>query len=175
MLRRNFIKGVLLLPLIKFGNVMGKDINVLGCPLKEDRLYRVESYRMLFQWVKDEKEGIYSVGMMPLLAVLSYPIYSIRIKPVGTVLEKDDNLAVVESGKRIATFPTPLSGEVVQINHEIVNNPELLNKKPYTSWIAKLRVSKPEELKRLKGAKDVLEEVRRTIIEEDIDCSMIEE
>jgi glycine cleavage system H protein len=175
MLRRSFIKALLLTPIFFDRLVMGKDIKVLECTIKGDRLYRVEVHRMLFQWVKEEKKGIYSVGMMSLLAALTYPLYSIRVKPVGTVLEFDDNLATVEAGKRIATFPTPLSGKIVAINEEVLKDPELVNRKPYTYWIAKIKAHRPQELKNLRKAEEVIEEIREVIINEDIDCSRVEE
>ncbi|MDQ7082044.1 MAG: glycine cleavage system protein H [Aquificota bacterium] len=172
---RDLLASLFLLPFI-FGRVsMGKDIKVLGCSLKGDRLYRVEPHRMLFQWVKEESDGVYSVGMASLLAALSYPLYSIRVKPVGTKLSFDDNLATVEAGKRIATFPTPLSGEVLEINREVLKEPELINRKPYTYWIAKIRATNPRELKDLKRAEEVAEVVKEVIIREDIDCSKVEE
>ena len=175
MKRRDFLKTVFLLALLNSKFTMGKKLKVLGCSLWDDRLYRVEPYRMLFQWVKEEEKGIYSVGMASVLAALSYPLYSIRVKPVGTKLEFDDNLATVEAGKRIATFPTPLSGEVVEVNKRVVKDPEIINRKPYSSWIAKIKAVKPEEIKNLKRASEVLSVIREVIISEDIDCSKVEE
>ncbi len=175
MRRRDLLKALFLLPFLLGRISMGKDIKVLGCSLKGDRLYRIEPHRMLFQWVKEEGNGVYSVGMASLLAALSYPLYSIRIKPVGTKLSFDDNLATVEAGKRIATFPTPLSGEIVEVNQEVLKDPELINRKPYTYWIAKIKATKPEELGNLKRAEEIEKVVREVIINEDIDCSKIEE
>ncbi len=175
MRRRDLLKALFLFPFLPGRVSMGKDIKVLGCSLKGDRLYRVEPHRMLFQWVKEEGNGIYSVGMASLLASLSYPLYSIRVKPAGTKLSFDDNLAAVEAGKRIATFPTPLSGEVVEVNPKVLNDPELINRKPYTYWIAKIRATNPKELKKLKKAEEIAEVVREVIIKEDIDCSKVEE
>jgi glycine cleavage system H protein len=173
MRRRDFIGFLVLAPLL----LTGAEVNmrVGGCSIKRDRLYRVEPHRGLFQWVKEEGEGLYSVGMMSVLAALSYPLYSIKVKPVGTVLELDDNLATVEAGKRIATFPAPISGEVVEVNGEVVRNPELVNRKPYSSWIAKIRASRPEEIRNLKRAEEILEEVERFVVEEDVDCSIVKE
>ncbi|WP_165438788.1 glycine cleavage system protein H [Aquifex aeolicus] len=154
---------------------MERKIDVLGCTLWTDRLYRVEPYRMLFQWVKDEGNGIYSVGMASILAALAYPLYSIKIKPVGTKLEYDEALAIIEAGKRVATFPTPLSGIVVDVNEEVIKNPELINKKPYSSWIAKLKATNLEEVKNLQSAKEIVKTVKDFIILEDVDCSIVEE
>lgn len=175
MKRRDFLKSIFLLALLNSKFAMGKKLEVLGCSLWDDRLYRVEPHRMLFQWVKEEEKGVYSVGMASVLAALSYPLYSIRVKPVGTKLEFDDNLATVEAGKRIATFPTPLSGEVVEVNKKVLEDPEIINRKPYSSWIAKIRATKPEETMSLKRADEVLPVIREVIINEDVDCSKVEE
>ncbi len=154
---------------------MNEELKVLGCSLKSDRLYRIEVHRMLFQWIRDEGSGVYAVGMMSLLAALTYPIYSIKVKPLGTELEIDENLAIVETGKRVATFPTPISGNIVEVNEEAVEDPQLVNRKPYTYWLAKLEATEPEELKNLKTAKDAVVVVREIIINNDIDCSVVEE
>ncbi len=175
MLRREFLRALCLLHLLYSGKTMGKNLKVLGCTIKDDRLYRVEPHRMLFQWIKEEEKGVYSVGMMSLLAALSYPLYSIKVKPIGTRLVYDDNLATVEAGKRIATFPTPLSGKVVAVNEEAVREPELVNRKPYTCWIAKIKITRPKELKKLQRAEEISAMVKEIIINEGIDCAKVEE
>ncbi len=172
MRRREFLKTLIMVPLFLAG---ATEMKVKGCSLRNDRLYRVEPHRGLFQWVKEEGEGVYSVGMMSVLAALSYPLYSIKVKPVGTKLSFDDNLAVVEAGKRIATFPTPISGEVVEVNEEVVKDPERVNRKPYTSWIAKIRATRPEELRNLKSAEEIRKVVEKFVVEEDVDCSIVKE
>jgi len=148
---------------------------VEGCSIYTDRLYRVETHRYLFQWVKREKDSIYSIGMMSILAAISYPIYSIRTKSIGTVISRDDNLAVIEAGKRVATFPSPISGEIVEINKTLEKKPELLNKKPYNSWIVRIKASNLEELENLKKAEEIIEKIRTFILIEDVDCSIVEE
>ncbi len=166
--RRALLSFLLSIPVV--GRARAMDIEVHGCIIKVDRLYRVEEERMLFQWVKDEGSGVYSVGFMQILSSLIYPLYAIRIKPVGTVVEFDGNLAVVESGKRVSTFPSPLSGKVVDSNKSLEKEPSLIVSKPYESWIVKIKAEKPEELKKLKRAEDIREILRRIIVKEKIEC-----
>lgn len=166
--RRSLIGFFISLPFIGRTKVM--DIEILGCTVKRDRLYRMDEERMLFQWVKDEGNGIYSVGFMQLLSSLIYPLYAIRIKPVNTQVEYDDNLAVVESGKRVSTFPSPLTGRIVESNKSLEREPSAIVSRPYESWIVRLKAEKPEELKRLKKAEEVTETVRRIIVREKIEC-----
>lgn len=166
--RRFLFTFILSLPLM--GRAKSMDIEVLGCTIKRDRLYRVNEERMLFQWIKQEGDGVYSVGFMQVLSSLVYPIYAIKIKPVNTVVEFDGNLAVVESGKRVSTFPSPLGGVVVASNTYLEKEPSLIVSKPYESWVVKIRIDRQEELKRLKRAEEVVEVVRRVIIREKIEC-----
>ncbi|HIQ30910.1 MAG TPA: glycine cleavage system protein H [Aquifex aeolicus] len=174
MRRRDFL-ALTLLAFVRRGFALNKDLRVLGCSVKGDRLYRVETHRMLFQWVKHEGGDLYSVGMMSILAALTYPLYSVRVKPVGTELERDDNLATVEAGKRIATFPSPLSGRIEEINEEVVRDPKTVNVKPYSTWIVKIRAARAEELGELVGASEAAKRIKDVILEEDIDCSIVEE
>lgn len=147
-----------------------EDIVIKGCVVKRDRLYRVNEDRMLFQWVKEEGRGVYSVGFMSILASLAYPLYSIKIKPVGTVLEYDDNLAVIEAGKRVSTFPTPIGGKVVEINASLEKDPSPIVSSPYETWIVKIASSDVESLKRLKTADEIAKVVESIIIREGIEC-----
>ncbi|MEJ5339760.1 MAG: glycine cleavage system protein H [Aquificaceae bacterium] len=166
--RRILLSFFFSIPLI--GRTRAMDIEVLGCTIKTDRLYRIDEERMLFQWVKDEGSGIYSVGFMQLLSSLVYPLYAIRIKPAGTVVELDGNLAVVESGKRVSTFPSPISGRIVEANKSLEKEPSLIVSRPYESWIVRIRAERLEELKRLKTASDIVEPVKRIIVREKIEC-----
>lgn len=147
-----------------------EDIVIKGCVIKKDRLYRVNEERMLFQWVKEEKKDIYSIGFMSILASLAYPLYSIKIKPVGTLLEYDDNLAIVEAGKRVSTFPTPIGGRIVEVNHALEKDPSPIVSHPYEAWIVRIESSDEESIKRLKRADDILEIIRTIISREGIEC-----
>ncbi|MFN7065459.1 MAG: glycine cleavage system protein H [Aquificaceae bacterium] len=166
--RRLFLSLLLYLPTL--GKVRNMDIVVSGCVIKRDRLYRVDEERMLFQWVKEEGFGIYSVGFMQVLSSLIYPLYAIRIKPPNTMVELDGNLAVIESGKRVSTFPSPLSGKIVEANKLLEKEPSNIISKPYESWIVKIKAEKKEELKKLKSAEEIVEIVKTIIIREKIEC-----
>ena len=56
----------------------------------------------------------------------------------------------MESVKAVSEIYAPVSGEVVQINEELADNPALVNKKPYTDgWLIQVKAADPEELKTL--------------------------
>jgi glycine cleavage system H protein len=167
--RRRLLGFLVSFPLLGRAKVM-EDIDIKGCVIKRDRLYRVVEERMLFQWIKEEGRGVYSVGFMQVLSSLIYPLYAVKLKPVGTVVEYDGNLAVIESGKRVSTFPSPLSGKIVDVNSALERDPSPIISKPYESWLVKIRAERPEEIRRLKRAEDIVDTVRAIIIKERIDC-----
>jgi glycine cleavage system H protein len=77
---------------------------------------------------------------------------------VGTVLKAGDLLASVESVKAASDVYTPVSGKVVEVNHEVTAKPELMNSDAFgAGWLAKIELSNPEELKALMSASDYAE------------------
>lgn len=65
----------------------------------------------------------------------------------GTIVKKDEPLGVIESVKAASDIYAPLSGEVLEINQEVVNSPDLVNTSPYEkAWFVRLRLSDPSEV-----------------------------
>jgi glycine cleavage system H protein len=66
--------------------------------------------------------------------------------PVGTTLAKDASYAEVESVKAVSDVVAPLSGEIVEVNQALSENPAMINEDPYgEGWLVKVRVSDPSE------------------------------
>jgi glycine cleavage system H protein len=65
---------------------------------------------------------------------------------VGTTLAKDASYAEVESVKAVSDVIAPLSGEIVEVNEELSENPAAINEDPYgDGWLVKIRLSDPSE------------------------------
>lgn len=66
----------------------------------------------------------------------------IELPAVGDRFSQGESFGIVESAKSVSTLYMPVSGEVVAINEELNNSPELINQEPYgTGWVV---VIKPE-------------------------------
>ena len=64
----------------------------------------------------------------------------------GATLTKDSPYGEVESVKAVSDLIAPLSGEVVAVNHKVVDEPETVNADPYgEGWLLRLRLSEPSE------------------------------
>ncbi len=72
---------------------------------------------------------------------------------VGSTLTKDASYAEVESVKAVSDVIAPLSGEIVEVNAGLVENPALINEDPYgEGWLVKVRMSDPAEREALLDA-----------------------
>jgi len=80
----------------------------------------------------------------------------------GATIRKDESYGEVESVKAVSDLITPLSGEVVEINQQVVDEPETVNEDPYgAGWLVRIRLTDPNEVDSLLDAtayRKVLEE-----------------
>lgn len=71
----------------------------------------------------------------------------VELPEVGDSFTKGDQFGTVESTKAVSELYAPLSGEVVEVNSELEDQPELINASPYDqAWIIKLKISDDGEL-----------------------------
>lgn len=72
---------------------------------------------------------------------------------LGTTVSKDAPYTEVESVKAVSDVVAPLSGEIVEINAVVVENPGMINEDPYgEGWLVKVRLSDPTEREALLDA-----------------------
>ena len=77
-------------------------------------------------------------------------IIFVELPDVGDSFEKDDVLGTIEAVKTVADLFMPVSGEIIAINSNIEDNPELINTDPhYDGWIIKIKIKDSSEMKSL--------------------------
>lgn len=108
--------------------------------VKEGLLYS-ESH----EWVKQEG-NIAWIGISDHAQHALGSVVFIELPKVGKVIKKGDSLGAVESVKAASDVYAPVSCKVLEVNEALLDAPELLNDDPYGSWIAKVELTKPEEL-----------------------------
>ena len=105
------------------------------------------------EWIKIEKdEGneLAIIGISDFAQEQLGDIVSIELPKAGGIFRQGQTIAIVDSVKASSDIYTPLSGEIVAVNEELVEKPELINQSPYDSgWIARIRPSNTEELENL--------------------------
>jgi glycine cleavage system H protein len=72
---------------------------------------------------------------------------------VGATLTKDGVYGEVESVKAVSDVISPVSGEVIEVNERVIDEPELVNEDPYgEGWLARVRLSDASEAESLLDA-----------------------
>lgn len=90
-------------------------------------------------------------------------ISAIELPDVGDELEQDDSFGTVEARKTVAELYAPVSGQVLEVNSEVVDSPEIINDDPYDAgWLLVIEMADNEELKLLMTADDYLEQISAT-------------
>jgi glycine cleavage system H protein len=82
-------------------------------------------------------------------------IVYVDLPKVGARVEQGKSLGSVESVKAVSDIYAPVSGEVLEINELLATTPEKLNEDPHgAAWLVKIKLSAPDEVKRLLSAED---------------------
>lgn len=101
------------------------------------------------EWVEvDGDTGV--IGISDYAQEQLGDVVFVELPDIGKILDQRDEAAVVESVKAAAEVYTPVSGEVIEVNEELKNDPSLVNTDAFgEGWFVKLRLSDPTELEDL--------------------------
>ncbi|MDO6683859.1 MULTISPECIES: glycine cleavage system protein GcvH [unclassified Agarivorans] len=112
-------------------------------------------YASTHEWVRSEGDGVYTVGISEHAQELLGDMVFIDLPDVGDDIDAGDDCAVAESVKAASDIYAPVSGEVVEINEDLEDSPELVNSDAYgDGWMFKVKVSDEAELENLLSAED---------------------
>lgn len=104
-------------------------------------------YNRSHEWVCREAEGNYTVGITDHAQALLGDMVFVDLPQVGAVVAAGDECAVAESVKAASDIYAPLSGEIVAVNHQLGESPELVNRDPFSQgWLFRISASNESEL-----------------------------
>lgn len=105
------------------------------------------------EWVLVDDDGIATVGISDHAQNALGDIVFIELPEPGTSVNAKDEVAVVESVKAASDIYSPLSGEIIAVNKDLVDTAETVNLAPYDGgWFYKLKMSDETELDELMDA-----------------------
>lgn len=117
-------------------------------------------YAATHEWVRVEGDGIVSVGITDHAQEALGDVVFVELPEMGLTLSAGDEAGVVESVKAASDIYAPVSGEVIEVNTMLEDEPEAVNNSPYgDGWFYKLRISDPAELEELLDADGYQESV----------------
>jgi glycine cleavage system H protein len=118
---------------------------VRGCNMPDDLLYDVENHI----WFKEQGDGNVKLGMTTVATAMAGQLVAFTPKKVGRPVQAGKSCATVESGKWVGPAKSAASGEIVEINEDLVNKPSLANEDPYgAGWLI---IIKPDDWASVKG------------------------
>ena len=93
------------------------------------------------EWIKEDENTVI-VGISDHAQNELGEVVFVELPAIGDEFVSGDEAAVVESVKAASEVYTPISGEVIEVNDALEENPELVNTSPYEEgWFFKLKVS----------------------------------
>lgn len=102
-------------------------------------------YQASHEWARQEGEVIVSGITDHAQDSLSDVVY-VELPEVGSSFSKGEVFGVVESVKAASDLYMPMSGEIIEVNETLADEPELINSDPYgTGWMIKFKPSNPSE------------------------------
>ena len=100
------------------------------------------------EWVTESGDTL-KVGVSDYAQDQMGDIVYVELPDVGSTFEKGEEFGTLESVKAVSELYIPIGGEVVAVNEELADSPELINQDPYANWIIEIKPSAKSELKDL--------------------------
>lgn len=109
-----------------------------------------ERYLSTHEWGRIDEEGVLTVGISDHAQDLLGDIVFIELPDVGDVLDAEGESAIVESVKAASDVFSPLSGEVIEINEKLLDEPEVVNSSPLEDgWFFKIKLNEESSFEAL--------------------------
>ena len=106
-------------------------------------------YTREHEWLHIE-EGIVTFGITDWAQSELGDIVFVELPGVGDELNANDSAGMIEAVKTVADLFAPVSGEVVEVNERLVDDPDLMNRDPYgEGWMVRLKLADESELEEL--------------------------
>jgi glycine cleavage system H protein len=103
-------------------------------------------YTRTHEWVRLDG-GLATIGLSDHAQSELGDITYLELPEVGDAVTQSEPLGVVESVKAASDIYSPVGGEVVERNEDVIGSPEIVNQSSYErAWLVKIKVSDPAEL-----------------------------
>ncbi len=110
-------------------------------------------YASSHEWTRNEGDGTVTVGISEHAQGLLGDMVFVDLPDVGDEVSAGDDICVAESVKAASDIYAPVSGEIVEVNEELEDAPELVNSDAFgEGWLFKIKLSDASELENLLDA-----------------------
>lgn len=110
-------------------------------------------YTKSHEWVRLEEDGTVTVGISDHAQEALGDLVFVELPEVGSQIGAEEACCVVESVKAASDVYMPITGEVVDTNQQLVDEPETINTSPYDDgWIFKIQPDDADDIEQLMDA-----------------------
>ena len=105
-------------------------------------------YSKEHEWLSVAEDGVSTVGITEFAANALGDVVYAQLPEVGSTVTAGETCGELESTKSVSDLYSPVSGEITEINEDVVNDPSLVNTAPFEGgWLFKVRVAvEPDDL-----------------------------
>ncbi|MDV5148502.1 glycine cleavage system protein GcvH [Streptomyces sp. SBC-4] len=105
-------------------------------------------YTKEHEWLSDAVDGVATIGITEFAANALGDVVYAQLPEVGSTVTAGETCGELESTKSVSDLYSPVTGEVVAANQDVVDDPSLVNTAPFEGgWLFKVRVAgEPDEL-----------------------------
>ena len=114
-------------------------MQICHCEFPEGILYDLDN----FVWLKrsDDDQYVVTLGVTPILISLAGKLTKIKLKEIGTIIEKSKSVGSIESLRYFGMVRCPVKGKIIEVNNRITDNPKTVNDFPYNEgWFVKIKI-----------------------------------
>ena len=106
------------------------------------------------EWIRVEGDTGY-IGVTDFAQGELGDIVFVEIETVGETFKKEEVFGTIEAVKTVSDMFMPVGGEILEMNPDLENSPDVVNKDPYgKGWMIKIRITNPAELSELLSAEN---------------------
>ncbi len=103
-------------------------------------------YAKSHEWVKELADGVVEIGLTYYAQDSLGDLVFVNLPEEGDEVTIGESFGDVESVKAVSDVYSPVDGEVVEINEQLLDEPELINQAPYEAWLIRVKAKGSEEL-----------------------------
>ena len=112
-------------------------------------------YASSHEWARLEEDGTVTIGITDHAQEALGDVVFVELPGVGDSLAAGDEAGVVESVKAASDIYAPVGGEVIAVNAQLEDEPEIVNSDPYNDgWFFRLQPGDSSELDKMLGAEE---------------------
>ncbi len=118
------------------------------------------NYTQKHLWVRTQDQ-LCTLGWTDYIQKNAGDVNYVELPPKGTATEIDDDFGTIETSKWVDRLYSPIKGRVMETNDEVVKNPELVNKAPFTQgWFIKVEMQSETDSQGLMSPAEYLEYIK---------------